>query len=100
MNESDTPAKVGSSEGLGRLSVGNGFFVERRQNGDLAICDYGGGLHMADIAERAMAEEIERLRGVLAAIDRHSVNTLRTNSKDRGDWAEDVAFMGKLARGH
>ena len=44
--------------------------------------------------------EIERLRGVLVAIDRHSVATLRTNSKDRGDWAEDMAFVGKLARGH
>lgn len=43
---------------------------------------------------------IERLRAVLAAIAKHSTNTLRTNSKDRGDWAEDVAFMGKLARGH
>lgn len=61
------------------------------------------GNHWVPIAPaslRGMADEIERLRGALAAIATHSASTLRTNSKDRGDWAEDVAFMGKLARGH
>lgn len=53
------------------------------------------------IQERgAWQQRCEKAELALAAIDRHSVNTLRTNSKDRGDWAEDVAFMGKLARGH
>lgn len=46
------------------------------------------------------ADEIERLHGILSAIDRYSVSTLRTNSKDRGDWADDMAFVGKLAREH
>lgn len=46
------------------------------------------------------AAEIVRLRTMLSSIDQYSVNTVRTNSKDRDDWIDDVAFMGKLARGH
>lgn len=34
----------------------------------------------------------------LETIARMSVNACRTNSKDVGDWAEDVAYFGKLAR--
>ena len=58
------------------------------------------------VAEAVAAEgdrytrEIERLRGVLVAIARHSVFTVRTNSKDCDEWAEDMAFVGKLACGH
>ena len=64
--------------------------------------DYGDPYFDADQVRAYAAEvgaENGRLRAALTAIDRHSVITLRTNSKDRGDWAEDVAFMGKLARG-
>ena len=46
------------------------------------------------------AAEIERMRAILTAIDSHSVFALRMNSNDCGDWAEDMAFLGKLARGH
>ena len=44
--------------------------------------------------------EVERLRAVLAAIDAHSVKTLREKCQEIGEWADDLAFIGKLARGH
>ena len=40
----------------------------------------------------------EALRKALKVIDKHSVSAIRTNSKDRGDWAEDMAYVGKVAR--
>lgn len=40
----------------------------------------------------------DALRNALKLIDKHSVATVRTNSKDRGDWAEDMAYVGKVAR--
>jgi hypothetical protein len=69
---------------------------------DLVDAAYSAGVQIEHLAAGLAAAEEERdqLRAKLAAIDKYSVNTLRTNSKDRGDWAEDVAFMGKLARGH
>lgn len=99
-----TPAEVGSNDQLGlpaetlncwRLNYG----LTKTPN-ELHALWSDGAPPGAVMALRAAVLEIERQRSVLAAIDRHSVNTLRTNSKDRGDWAEDVAFMGKLARGH
>ncbi len=40
----------------------------------------------------------DALRKALKLIDKHSAATIRTNSKDRGDWAEDMAYVGKVAR--
>lgn len=39
----------------------------------------------------------ESLRKALKFIQRHCANVIRTNSKDRGDWAEDMAYVGKVA---
>lgn len=38
------------------------------------------------------------IRTALEFIDKYSVNTIRTNSKDRDDWADDMAYVGKVAR--
>ena len=93
MNQHDTPAKVASTDGLGPLLAEAPTLVERLRTRPT------GDPHLHMMAHEA-ADEIERLRATLAAIAKHSTSTLRTNSKHRGDWAEDVAFMGKLARGH
>lgn len=74
--------------------------IQRRLHNAACVLGADGDEHGFEQLQRDAIAEIERLRAVLAAIDKHSTSTLRTNSKDRGDWAEDVAFMGKLARGH
>ena len=38
------------------------------------------------------------LQDALKFIDRHTVNAIKTNSRDRLDWAEDMAYIGKVAR--
>jgi ATP-dependent protease HslVU (ClpYQ) peptidase subunit len=61
----------------------------------------GEGLHSksAIAAELAWRDaEIERLRKALAVIDKHSINTIRTGSKDVFDWIDDMAYVGKVAR--
>ena len=63
-------------------------------------CPIGGHLFPDGLAAEWAVTEIARLRFVLAAIDQHSVNTIRTKSRDVGDWIEDMGFVGKLARGH
>jgi hypothetical protein len=57
-----------STEAL-RMSLADGFIAEFRLNGSVAILHDGGGLHMAQLPEIAMANEIRRLRAVLAAHD-------------------------------
>ena len=39
----------------------------------------------------------EALRKALEFIQRHCANVIRTNSRDRDDWAEDMAYVGKVA---
>jgi len=48
-----------------KIQVGCGFFAERREGGAIAISHEGGGLHIANSSERAMVNEIERLRSLL-----------------------------------
>jgi len=38
------------------------------------------------------------LRLALQIIDKHSVNTILGHSSDCMEWAEDIAYMGKVAR--
>lgn len=40
----------------------------------------------------------DKLRKALEFIAKHAADVVRTNSKDRGDWAEDMAYVGKVAR--
>lgn len=59
------------------------------------------GKSLADAVRAAIAAQpgpLDALRKALMVIDKHSVATIRTNSKDRGDWAEDMAYVGKVAR--
>ena len=74
--------------------------IQRRLHNAACVLGADGDEYGFEQLQRDAIAEIERLRATLSKIDKHSTNTLRTNSKDRGDWAEDVAFMGKLARGH
>ncbi len=103
MNQHDTPAKVASTDGLGPLyperdHMAQGKHYLRHVDGMTSEGLHSKSRIAGELAARDI--EIERLRATLAAIAKHSASTLRTNSNDRGDWAEDVAFMGKLARGH
>ena len=85
-----------SQDGRATLCAGKHDALENvaSQNVDWPRSAPHRAVQLVDVAE------VDRLRYVLAAIEKYSVSTLRTNSKDRGDWAKDVAFMGKLARGH
>lgn len=73
--------------------------------------DFGNGLAEAEAAKeelRAMlvataqpapaAVPADAPMKALRIIDRHSINTIKMNSRDRGDWAEDMAYVGKVAR--
>ncbi len=96
----DAPAPVRwycvSREGLATLckDEADAHDTATSADADWPTCKPHRAVQLVDVAE------VERLRATLAAIAKHSTSTLRTNSKDRGDWAEDVAFMGKLASGH
>ena len=104
MATGSTPAKVRLSDQLGPADEAQPLVARLRARLAGSICNADGtytvGNCPPDALSQEAADEIERLRATLAAIAKHSTSTLRTNSKDRGDWAEDVAFMGKLARGH
>jgi hypothetical protein len=62
------------------------------------------GLEMAldDPSARELIDldAVKRVLDTLGAISRHSIKTIRADSNDRDEWAEDMAFVGKLARGH
>ena len=69
---------------------------------NLVDAAYSAGVQIEHLAAGLVAAEEERdeLRATLAAIDKHSVNTIRSRSRDVDDWIEDMGFVGKLARGH
>jgi hydroxypyruvate isomerase len=69
--------------------------VERLRTDVLWHTRRGNGTIAADCQEAA--DEIERLRKALAVIDKHSINTIRTGSKDVFDWIDDMAYVGKVA---
>lgn len=50
----------------------------------------------AEVAE--LRKNAERLRIALAHVERLTINALRNKSSDIGDWQEEVAYLGKLAK--
>lgn len=78
--------------------------LERKVRHQLATADdmrsLATALEDAFPREAIDLDALARVLATLGAIDRHSVTTIKTNSSERDDWRDDMAFAGKLARGH